>query len=181
MNKIETAAILALLQLEYPASFKNFTEADIEAKVNSWALQFADENYEEVAAAVQALIATRTVGYAPVIGEIREKLTLLREPTPRNDQEAWALVAKACRNGIYGYKREFSRLPPDVQAAVGCPEQLREWAMVDTDTLQTVVASNFMRGFRAAQQRNQEFSKLPASVKKMISDIGEQKKLQKKE
>lgn len=177
MNTDETLAVLAVLKAAYPHSFKGMKEADGWAMVNLWQMQFADVPAQEVTAAVNALIATRTAGYSPTIGEVKVKLHSLRSVECLSEQEAWSLVSKACRNGLYGYKQEFEKLPPEVQRAVGAPEQLREWAGMDADTVQSVVASNFMRNYRTTQARQKEVAMLPESVREMIGGIAEGMKM----
>lgn len=93
---------------------------------------------------------------------------MLFQPAKLTEQEAWELVSKACRNGLYGYKKEFEKLPPEVQRTIRSPDQIRAWAKLDEDTFQGVVASNFMRSFRIQQARDNEFDLLPDEVKKRI-------------
>lgn len=171
MTADETAKILATLKAAFPHSFKDLTRKDADAMVDLWAMMFAAESYAEVNAAIAALISTRTVGYSPTVGEVKEKLNSLRSAKALSEQDAWALVSKACSNGLYGYKKEFEKLPPEVQSAVGAPEQLREWAKMDVETVQSVVASNFMRAYRANQAREKEMSMLPPDIRKMISGV----------
>ena len=95
----------------------------------------------------------------------------LTAPATLSETEAWALVSKAIRNGIYGYQEEYDKLPPTVRAAVGRPEQLKEWAMMDVGETESVVASNFMRGFRTVQKRDRETAMIPESVRTLISGV----------
>lgn len=164
--------ILATLAVAYPNAYGKIQDDDTGPIVELWMRQFADYRAKEVGAAVDAIIATRTSGYAPTIGEIKNQIQKLRDVNTLSETEAWAMVAKACRNGIYGYKKEFDKLPPEVQRAVGRPEQLRDWAMVDTEELSTVVASNFMRGFKERRSRDREQAMLPPNVKALIADLG---------
>jgi hypothetical protein len=165
MSREEVLAALAVLKAAFPHSFKGMKEADAYALVNLWCRQFEKDDASLVNAALEALISTRTAGYTPTIGEVKAQMQRLQIPNEPTENEAWALVAKACTNGIYGYEKEFKKLPEVVQQAVGRPEQLREWAMVDTETLQTVIASNFMRSYRAAAERRKEYAMLPESVR----------------
>ena len=171
MNKRDTVGIMAILQTAYPAYYaKQDDQQRIEA-VNLWAELFADDPPQLVAAAVKAIIVGGGA-FPPSIGEIKNKMHDLSAPAEISETEAWALVSKACTNGIYGYEMEFAKLPPTVQAAVGRPEQLREWAMMDVETVQSVVASNFMRGFKTAQKRERETALLPESVKVLLEGVG---------
>ena len=56
-----------------------------------------------------------------------------------------------------------------IQNTIGSSDRLREWSMVEVDTLQTVISSNFMRSFKAKSQNEQEYEKLPNDVKQLIS------------
>lgn len=165
MNRNETTMIIATLKMAYPSSFKDLSEEDASATVNLWQMLLADEPFEDVKNAVMALVSTRTVGYSPTIGEVKEKLFQLRNPHERSETEAWALVSRACRNGYYGYKEEFEKLPLDVQRAVGAPEVLKQWAMIPTDELETVTASNFRKSYSTMQTRDRELAKIPMSVR----------------
>ena len=171
MNDTETAAILAILKAAYPHSFKDMKKRDADATVALWQKMFANDSFSDVSAAIYALIATRTDGFSPTVGEVKEKLRMIRMPQELGELEAWSLVSRALQNGIYGYAKEYAKLPEEVQRAVGRPEQLRDWAMMDADTVQSVVASNFMRSFRVHQARAREISKLPPDVKNMLTGI----------
>lgn len=175
MNRSETAKILDALQVAYPHAFKGQSK---EMVLRLWSKLFAEETYKEVSVAVYAIIATRVEGYSPTIGEVKEKIRELRSANELSENEAWALVTKACSNGYYGYKKEFERLPPTVQKAVGRPEQLKEWSMMNVETFQSVVASNFMRSYRTISEREKEMSMLPPDVRKMIGGIADTLRLE---
>ena len=177
MDRVETAKILSVLKAAYPHSFKDLTKRDAESVLDLWAAMFSEEPYEAVSAAVYALIAVRKDGYSPTVGEVKERLDMLRSGDDLPEQSAWALVSRACRNGLYGYKKEFDRLPPDVQRAVGAPEQLRAWARMDAETVESVVASNFLKNYRAQRSREKEAAKLPPEIRKMIGGVAQELKL----
>ena len=101
----------------------------------------------------------------PVPGQIKEKISLLRDQGGLNEQDAWELVTNVLRNSSYGSAEEFAKLPPDVQRAVGSPNMLRTWAVVNYEELQTVIASNFKRDYRAIATQKKDFAKIPSSVK----------------
>lgn len=178
MTKAETVRILAVLKAAYPHAFKNLTKADAEAMLNLWAMQFEADSVDLVAAAVNALISSRQVGYSPTIGEVKAQMQRLTAKEDLSEAAAWALVSKACANGIYGYREEFAKLPEAVQRAVGAPEQLKAWAMMDEDTVESVVASNFKRSYRADQERQKENEMLPKEVKDMLSGVADQMRIE---
>ena len=179
MTKAETARILAILKAAYPHSFKEMSGPDAEAMLNLWAMQFEADSVDLVAAAVKALISSRQAGYSPTIGEVKAQMQRLTAKEELSEAAAWALVSKACANGIYGYREEFAKLPEAVQRAVGAPEQLKAWAMMDEDTVESVVASNFKRSYRADQERQKENEMLPKEVKDMLSGVADQMRIEK--
>ena len=83
--------------------------------------------------------------------------------------EAWGLVSRALRNSAYDSQREFDALPPRLQRLVGSPNQLREWAMLDADTVQSVIASNFQRSYRARTAADLAYAALPADVRALVN------------
>lgn len=171
MTKRDVVGIMALLQTAYPAYYaKQDNQQRMEA-VNLWAELFADDDPGLVGAAVKTIIVSGGA-FPPSIGEIKNKMHDLMAPDEISETEAWAMVSRACANGIYGYEAEFAKLPPTVQAAVGRPEQLREWGMMDVETVQSVVASNFMRGFKTAMRREKETAMIPESVKVLLDGVG---------
>ena len=172
MNKTETIKIMATLKAAYPQYYRDMPDADVKAAVNLWQSMFDDTPYETVAAGVKAFMAADAKGFPPSIGQVKERITLLTRPQDRlTEQEAWALVKKALRNSAYGYREEFEKLPSDVRAIVGSASVLREWGQINMDEVDTVVASNFMRSYRARVQYEREYDALPQSVKLFAAGV----------
>lgn len=171
MNIDETAAVLAVLQTAYPQFYRTITRQQVDATIGLWAELFAEESFEVVKAAVKAYIVTDTKGFPPHIGAIKEAIRKLTQPEEMTEMEAWGHVAKALRNSGYHSAAEFEKLPPVVQRIVGSPSQLREWAMMDTDTVQSVVQSNFMRSYKARAAGERELLALPPQVREMMGGL----------
>ena len=165
MDRLETLKIMAVLRGAYPRYYASVSREDLETVVALWVEMFSEEPYEIVAAAVKALIVGDVKGFPPHIGAVKERIHQLTQPHEMTELEAWGYVAKAVRNSLYNSREEFEKLPPLVQRLVGSPNQLRTWAMIDTDSLETVVQSNFMRSFKNRAQSVKDHEKLPASVK----------------
>ena len=174
MNREQVLQMLSILKAAYPHSFQKLGKRDADSLVALWERQFSEEEPQAVSAAIDSLIATRPVGYSPTIGEIKEQLHRLRNQDQLSEVDAWVMVERACRNGIHHAQEEYDRLPPDVQQAVGGPEQIRAWAMMDTETVNSVVASNFRKSYAAAQERAKHVSMLPANVREMLSGVADQ-------
>lgn len=168
--------ILTLLQSEYPQSFSSMDARTMALKVELWEREFSDDNPNWVYAAIRTYMRTPE-RFAPSIGQVREIMNSLTAGEELPEQTAWALVSAACRNGLYGYKQEFEKLPPEVQAAVGAPEQLKAWAAMDADTVESVVASNFMRNYKANKAREKARAALPPEMRDLISGLADHMKL----
>lgn len=177
MDRVQTATILSVLKAAYPHAFQNTTRADAEAMLNLWAMMFAEESYEEVNAAITSLIATRTAGYSPTIGEVKEQIRKVHHHSDIDETSAWVLVSRATRNSSYHSLEEYAKLPPEVQRAVGSPEQLRQWAMMDAETVESVISSNFKKAFRTQAQRQADTEKLPPQIREMIGGFAQNFKM----
>ena len=88
-------------------------------------------------------------------------------------QEAWNLVAKAIRNSAYESREEFDKLPTDLQRLVGSPNQLRDWALMDSDTVHSVISSNFQRSFSIRKKADDDFKALPGDVQTLVGSVAE--------
>lgn len=171
MNLVETAKLMAVLETAYPMFYAKKTEQEREDAIRLWAEMFADEPGEVVAMAVKALIKSRVSNFPPGIGEITEKIQQIVQPEQMTEMEAWGLVLKAIGNSSYNSGEEFKKLPPVIQRLVGAPSQLREWASMDTETLNSVVASNFQRSYKVRAKHEREYLALPSSVKTYMATL----------
>lgn len=165
----QTRAILKILKTNYPQSFKNWTKEQSIDFLNLWAEAFKDEPAQIVVAAVKAIIYSDTREFAPNIGQVKNKIFELTNDSTMSEHEAWGLVFNALSNSGYHAKEEFEKLPPVIQRIVGGPSQLKEWCMMDTQTLNSVVSSNFMRSYRSRAKYEQEYQALPNEIKTMLS------------
>lgn len=172
MDRSETLRILAVLKAAYPNFYKDMNRGEGEGIVSLWTEMFSDEPYQLVAAAVKALITSSPNPFPPVIGQVKEKMQQLTKPDVMTEQEAWNRVFVCLNRCGYNYVEEFDRLPQDIKQVVSSPSQLHEWAMMDTPTLQSVVASNFMRSYRARAAANREYMRLPSDVREFVSRLG---------
>lgn len=169
MTQKEAAKIVDVLMFNYPDTLRNNSEEALVTYIENWHFFFKDDSYAEVLAAVQKIISSSQERFAPNIGMIREQMRKNREPKGGlSEQEAWELVKRALRNGFYGYKEEFAKLPPTVQRCVGSENMIREWAVMESETLDSVVASNFMRSFRAIRQSAEEEARTPAAMREQL-------------
>lgn len=139
-----------------------------------WYSMLQDLPYEVCSLAIQKYIMTRK--FPPTIADIREMATeaMQRDLMPISELEAWAIVKKAISNSGYNSVEEFNKLPEVCQIAVGNPSNLREWAMMNTEQVDTIEQSHFIKSYRSAAMRMSEDARLPDKVKTLISDVCKQ-------
>lgn len=170
MNREETLKVFAVIKANYNNFFKTINAKDANAMVNLWTEMFADVEYGLVGAAVKAYIASDIKGYPPNVGQINEQIRKLTASEQMTEQEAVSLIMQATRNGYYNAQEEFDKLPPILQRIVHSPHQLRAWAVMNEDEVQTVVASNLMRSYRVIAKNEEERQSLPNSLKLLIEN-----------
>lgn len=134
--------------------------------INIWYDLLKDLDYNTCNLAVREYMSTESK--IPTPADIRKKAMSCTSAPQMNENEAWALVSRALRNGIYGAEREFNNLPPTVQKAVGSANNLHNWATSDYDTIETVIASNFMRTYRGVVARESEMQQIPTQMRDLI-------------
>lgn len=178
MNVAETSQIMDILAAAYPRFYAGNEAPDPESVLSLWATMFAEDDFMIVAAAVKALIAGDVKGFPPVIGQVKARIRQITKPQEMTEGEAWALVARAIRNSTYDSRKEFDALPDYIQRIVGAPSQLREWGTMDSDTVHSVVASNFQRAYRAKAEHRRNYDALPGDVKQLVAQIAGQAALQ---
>ena len=178
MDREETKEILKIITSIYPGFYRDAGRDSKIAALDLWASIFAEEPFGLVAAALKAFIVSDTKGFAPVPGQVKEKIRLIMQPKEMTEQEAWQLVYKAIKNSGYAEnaRAEYEKLP-DVIRSIVTPAQLREWALADAGSIQTVTASNFMRSFRQRQKQVADYMALPPDVRQAVEGFAGAEKL----
>ena len=167
MTRDETVKIIRIMCDCYP----NYKPSNLSETVDVWNMMLEEYSYSQISMALKAYVHSDTSGFAPSIGQLINKLHEVQFPQELNEMEAWLLVSKALRNGTYGAVEEFNKLPPLVQKAVGSPDNLRNWALTDSKSIENVVQSNFMRTYRTVVNRENEIKKMPADVRTLIENV----------
>lgn len=162
MTRKEVQTLLMSIQTAYP----KYKPVDKTATIDLWYAMLKRYSYHEVKGALEAYIYTDKRNEYPGIGQLIEKLQTTTQPAELNEMKAWDLVAKAISNGIYHSEREFNKLPPLVQKAVGSAGTIRAWAMSPSDA-HNVMQSNFMKTYRTVLFREKEQAKLPPELRQI--------------
>lgn len=171
MTREETKTILAVLKAAYPNFYKNMTKEDAKNTVDLWATMFSEEPIQVVTEAIKALMCT--LMYPPTIADVKEKIRKITQPDEMTEMEAWGLVQKALQGALYRGQENYDSLPPMLQKIVGSPNQLREWAMMEAETVNSVIQSNFMRSYKAKVVQEKEYAMLPSSTKQLIAGLAQ--------
>ena len=164
LTREETVKIIRIMVDSYP----NYKPNNISETVDVWQMMLSDYDYNLVAMALKAYILSDTSGFAPSIGQLVAKIQTISQPQELDGMAAWGLVSKALRNGTYGAVEEFNKLPPLVKQAVGMPDNLKNWATSDYQTIETVIQSNFLRTYETVIKRANEINRMPNDIKSLI-------------
>lgn len=167
MTVDETKLLLGIIKAAYPAFYKDKSKSELQTVVVLWASLFKDDQQQIVEEAVKALMCT--LKYPPTIADVKEKIQELTQPEQLTEMEAWNLVKKAMNTSYY--TESFRSLPPALQRIVGSPNQLKQWAFMGTDTVNSVIQSNFMRSYKVVAKREREYAKLPESSKQLMEQL----------
>lgn len=171
MTLKETAQIFAVMQLNYPDTFRGMSDQSLTATVRLWQRMFADTPAKIVQAAVENYIRTSTGRFMPNVGQIKAEIRRLTHPDELTEGEAWAMVQAAMRNSAYGAAEEFAKLPPLVRRVVGSPANLKAWGTLEDDSAQSVIMSNFQRGYRTIQAREAKLEQTPPEIRAMFAAL----------
>lgn len=164
----ETAKIISVIRQFYP----RFTDGrDPETFTALWQRLFRNDDYQVVGHALEVYLATDTRGFPPAPGQLREIMADMQTADTLEPSEAWAMVYKAICNGAYHSRTEFENLPEDIQRAIGSPEMIHEWALMDIETVQSVVASNFQRTYRARTEKAKQALRLPDGLRAALPGL----------
>ena len=177
LTKEETGKILAVINAYYPYFFKDMNSDGKRAVIDLWSRQFVDYDYAMVNTALDAYISVDEKGYAPNVGTLKSLIIKMTQPEEMTEIEAWGYVAKALRNSSYSSVEEFEKLPEQIKKIVGSPTQLKEWSMGNLETVQSVIASNFQRSYKAKVKSYKEHMALPSSIRNVIEKLADSKDL----
>lgn len=148
--------------------YPNYKPNNLSETVDVWQMMLDEYSYNQVSIALKAYVTSDTSRFAPSVGEIVAKIQLISQPQELDGMAAWGLVSKALRNGTYGAVEEFNKLPPLVRQAVGMPDNLKNWATSDYQTIETVIQSNFLRTYETIVKRANEINRMPDNIKSLI-------------
>lgn len=172
MTRKETAQMLDVLKTAYPTFYRTVSPEEGVKTLELYAEMFANDDIRIVKPALFNLIETHK-GYPPDIATLKEKIRELvvaatGEPT---DEELWQMLRRAASNGYYGAREEFDKLPRVVQRYLGSPSALRDLAVIDEKTLNTVTKGQFLKQIVSLRERQEFADSLPEGVKEAVARL----------
>ena len=159
MDKRETARIMAIVYEAYHFFYKDSTDQKAATAINLWHNMFKAETYELVEAAVYAHIAKSE--HPPTVAHIKKEINFLTNPNQLTETEAMNMILNAASNSLYNAAEEFNKLPAMLKKLVGSPGQLREYALMDSKTMNSVITSNLSRSYKVLVNRETSLQALP--------------------
>ena len=136
-----------------------------------WYAMLKDLDYKILTNAIQSLMMTSP--FPPTIADVRNAATKFMpdmKETEMPELEAWGRVKKAIRNATYNAQEEYDRLPVLLQRTVGSPANLTTWAQMDSETLNSVEQSHFLRAYRTIVEREKELRRMSPVMQKLIAE-----------
>lgn len=179
MTQNEVMKIIAILEVSYPQHYSKLNNEQMKNQLLLWCELWKDTDANLIANTVKSMINGDINPFPPTIGQINAKAYELFEPKVMTEQEAWNTLYKAICNSGYNAQYEYDHLPLEIKPLC-TPSQLREWANMNVDTLNSVVSSNFMRSFKAKEKQRIDYDKLPNETKSLISELNMNMKLENK-
>lgn len=168
MNREKIIDILGILKTAYPRFYANMTKEEAEKTINLWCEMFKNDVPELVAIAVKKLITE--LQYPPTIADIKNTMYKLVDRTEDNT-DLWNKFLKALKNSGYNSKTEFEKLPEIIQRFAGSPERLKDYAMMDLDTVNTVVKGQFLKQIDSLKIQQRENLLLSEETRNIIQTL----------
>lgn len=169
MSRTEMVQIITLLAGNYE-TIANKSQQQKELMLNTWYECLGDLDYKLVLQAVKKTIIESP--YPPTIHEVRKNaIEFVNPTTQKTGIEAWNEAIKMISNGLYMTEEQFNNYSSEVKRFFGSVNQVRQLAMVDMETINTVTKGQFLKQYDILVQRDKEEKLLPAPMKEMIEGL----------
>lgn len=167
MNREETKQVLKVLSTAYPRYFADMTKADKIDQINLYMDMFGEYPTQIVIAALHRYI--RHNEYPPSIAGLQKQIDLL---THKDDKmELWNTLAAACSRGTRMTAEEFETLPESIREWAGDVGQIKELALMDSVTFNSVIRGQFLKTIPQIIERQEAKKKLPAETRIVLETL----------
>lgn len=166
MTREQTVDLVRSIVSIYP----NWKPENLTDTVNAWHWALEEYPASGIKAALQVYIKTNTTGFAPSVSQLIAAMYKPAENKQLTEGDAWNLVKRALQDSTYHAVDRFLELPETVQKAVGSANMLQQWAMSDSNEVNTVIMSNFQRTYRAVVERESFANKIPPQLMNELAE-----------
>lgn len=163
----DTKKLLATVNALYP----NWRVDNPQETAAAWHWIIKEYPVDVVMAGLEIFAKTDNSGFAPSASQIISCINKPKDNEYLPEGEAWALVKRAIQDGGYHSVERFNELPPLVQKAVGGASMIQQWAMCESEEVNTVVMSNFQRSYRVIVDRQKFDDKVPPALTDIVKGI----------
>ena len=164
MNREETKQVLKVLSTAYPRYFADMTKADKIDQINLYMDMFCEYPTQIVIAALHSYI--RHNEYPPSIAGLQKQIDLLIHKDDK--MELWNTLAAACSRGTRMTAEEFETLPESIREWAGDVGQIKELALMDSVTFNSVIRGQFLKTIPQIIERQEAKKKLPAETRRLL-------------
>lgn len=171
MTREETKELLMTISAIYP-NF-NVKPEQMTATINAWHMMLDEYPANAIGAALQIYVKTNNTGFAPSVSQLIGAMHEPRKHDQLSEGEAWALVKKAIQDGNYHAEERFNELPEIVQKAVGGASMIHQWAATDSEEVNTVIYSNFVRNYKVILEKREFGEKVPEPLRELTKSLAE--------
>ena len=169
MTLEETKKLLMMIDAAYP----NFKVDNPQETAATWQWMLAEYPADAILGSLQIYVKTNKSGFAPSVSQLIDGMHKPKDQERMTEGEAWYIVRKAIADSGYSAKEHFDEFPPEIKRAVGSPEMLRKWGMMDSEEVNTVIMSNFQRTYRAVISQQEYAERVPAAVSDLVKGLTE--------
>ena len=167
MTREETKKLLMLMQAMFPSWTPKL---GISETIDTWMFAVGEQDYNKMVQALKIYANTNDSGFAPAPGQLVNLIRDVEKPYISTAGEAWGIVIRAARDGIYHAQERFNEFPDIVKACVGSPENLAMMSQLEESQLETVVQSHFLKEYRKMEENYRQEELYPEKVRQLVQE-----------
>ena len=160
--------VLGVLKTAYPNFYKDMTKQDMIRTIDLWQEMFQNSEPQLLINAVKSLI--NTFQYPPTIADVKNAMYKLTDNSA-SAVELWNELDRATRNCLYREAEVFEKLSEPIKRFLGSPAQLKELALGNKDTFQTVTKGQFLKQIEIIKQREKEENLMLPETREMLQQL----------
>ena len=172
MTREECMAIVKNVIGGYPTHFRGMSQSQVTDMVNSWYVYLCNHDINDIVLGLQAYVEMEGSAFPPSAPQLIEMYKKCTTPPQMDASDAWNMVRPMIRRGNYYAEEDFQKLPELVKKCIGGPAQIRAWASMPSETIDSVVSSNFLRTYEVKAKAQAQFERLPMQARLKLAESG---------